>query len=134
VLAIGGVVLLAAIGIPVIIFAFEVKESLTPEITQTFVGVLMALVMFVVITGCLIGLIAAYSKLRRSEEAEDDQREMDLLRVVNQMQAGKVTVHAGSGSPPPGAPPQGWEGLAPGALPPARPPAISYHDAPVDLS
>jgi len=134
-MAVVALILLLAVGIPVIIFSFEIKKNLTPEMTQTFVGVMLALVIVVVTTVCLAVMMVAYSKLRSKEEAADDQREIDLLRAVNQMGgAPKVTVHAGPGGAIAGQQPQGWEGMAPGVPPPARPPAIDYRDSSIDLS
>lgn len=64
------------------ILVWRVSQAITDEDARLLLGVVVAAGLFVANTAILSLFISAYSRLRRTEEDEDDKREMDLMRIM----------------------------------------------------
>jgi len=84
VLSICGVAIFAPAGI---VLAWKLSDAVTVEDARLLVGAMVTMIIFFVVTVGLSLFIANYSKLRRTEEDEDDKREMDLMRIMLGQQA-----------------------------------------------
>lgn len=69
--------------------------SLQTEERFFILGVIVSVVLFMVFVSGLSVFVFAYSILRRREEAEDDAREIELMRAVSGMK-GNQTIHVQS--------------------------------------
>ena len=91
---------------------YRLIESLEQSTKQVVAGMVIATIFFVMITLCLSLFVVVYSKLRRTEEHEDDYREMALINQVKSIygrgDSPPVTVQVapGIGLPQPGGPNQ----------------------------
>ena len=64
------------------VLVWRVSEAMSDDDARLLLGVVVAACLFIANTAMLSLFIAAYSKLRRKEEDEDDKREMDLMRIM----------------------------------------------------
>jgi len=122
-----------------IVFSIRASDALSNDDIRLFLGIAITAVLFLMCSGMLSLFIAAYSRLRRVEEHEDDLREMDLMKIMlGQRPDTRVnyTIRPGQQLPPPYQyPPMMYPGYPQQPTQPAveAAPAIEYVDEDVNL-
>ena len=64
------------------VFAWRASEVMSENDIRVLAGVVVAALLFIANTAVLSLFISSYSKLRRAEEIEESQRELDVLRLT----------------------------------------------------
>ena len=115
-----------------VVLALRVGESMTDNDARLLLGIVVTAVLFLLCAAMLSMFIMAYSHLRRKEEDEDDQREMDLMRIMlGQRPETKYNYNIKPGQPVPYQIPYGQ--TYPQQPVAEAPPAIQYVEEDVNL-
>jgi len=78
------------IGIPGVVFALRLLDAMDQSQLMYVGAVVFVLALVWIVTRCWTSVVIAYSSLRRREDAEDDERELLMLRTAAAMGQGSM--------------------------------------------
>lgn len=110
------------------VLGWRASGAISDSDVRLFLGIAVATMLFLTTSLALSLFVAAYSRLRRTEEDEDDRREMDMMRILlGQRPDVRYNIRQGQ-LPAPQYPPVMYPGVYPPSQQPAAeaPPAIEY--------
>lgn len=120
------------------VLGWRASEAVSDSDIRLFLGIGVATMLFLASSAMLSLFITAYSRLRRTEEDEDDRREMDMMKILlGQRPDTRVnyTIRPGQQLPPYQYPPlyPGGYPSQPVQSPTENAPVIEYVDEDVNL-
>ena len=127
------VVVCVCVCTPVVcVFAWRASEAMSENDIRVLAGVVVAAILFIANTAVLSLFISSYSRLRRAEEIEESQRELDVLKLtLGQRPETKYNYNIRPGQPVPYQVPFGQ--TYPQQPMVEAPPAIQYVEEDVNL-